>query len=90
MVKPIGEHPHAIPAIAGKSTTTKSFEDTTKGCLTLGARVNTPPHVRKWRKSNYSEPGCRVLHPVRRTYGSCLLGAGPEISLGYGQWGVRS
>jgi hypothetical protein len=39
--------------------------DTAKGCLTQNVvRSQTPPHVRKWRKSMFSEPGQRVLHPV--------------------------
>mgnify|MGYP000573615347 CR=1 FL=1 len=42
-----------------------SSMDTAKGCLTQNVvRSQTPPHVRKWRKSMFSEPGQRVLHPV--------------------------
>lgn len=72
MVRPLGDTPEVVPPIAGLSTTATSWEQTTKGCLTLGPRAVTPPNVRKWRKSNFSEPGQRVLHPVGLTSPTAL------------------
>jgi hypothetical protein len=63
MVQPIGDI-KGIPPVAGIRQN-KNEMDTAKGCLTQNVvRSQTPPHVRKWRKSMFSEPGQRVLHPV--------------------------
>ena len=56
-------HRTALPPAAGKSTRSAGSEDTTRGCLTLTSAPQTPPHVRKWRRSQFSEPGQRCLHP---------------------------
>jgi len=49
------------PPVAG--VTTKLGNETTENCMQLDERPTTPPEVRKWRKSNYAEPGKRVIHP---------------------------
>lgn len=33
-------------------------------CLTFQPRPSTPPHVRRWRKSRFDEPGQRVMPPM--------------------------
>ena len=38
-------------------------EQTTALCMEIGERPPTPPHVQKWRKSMYENPGQRVVHP---------------------------
>ncbi|KAJ8612265.1 hypothetical protein CTAYLR_002921 [Chrysophaeum taylorii] len=52
-----------LPATAG--TTTQFGKDTARSCLTLEDEKapRTPPAVRRWRKSNFCEPGLRVIHP---------------------------
>ncbi len=68
MPQPWGDDNMAVPPVAGATTGKKGAYDSAKGCLTLDARCETPPHVRKWRKSMYREPGQRVLHPVSNIY----------------------
>jgi len=51
----------ALPDVAGVNTTSNGI--TTKLCMTMDERPDTPPNVRKWRKSNYSLPGQRVIYP---------------------------
>ena len=54
-----------VPAAAG--TSTKFGGESTASCLAIESRPDTPPNVRRWRKSNFQEPGKRVA----------VLGAGP-------------
>ncbi|KAJ8610683.1 hypothetical protein CTAYLR_005666 [Chrysophaeum taylorii] len=42
---------------------TRVGTETTSVCLRLEERPPTPPHVRRWRKSQFREPGKRVVHP---------------------------
>lgn len=78
MVQPIGDI-KGIPPVAGIRQN-KNEMDTAKGCLTQNVvRSQTPPHVRKWRKSMFSEPGQRVLHPgqiedLKKLAGSRIYG----------------
>lgn len=50
-----------VPAAAG--TSTKFGGESTASCLAIESRPDTPPNVRRWRKSNFQEPGKRVVHP---------------------------
>ncbi|KAH8051622.1 hypothetical protein JL720_15110 [Aureococcus anophagefferens] len=54
-------NPLNMPPVAG--VTTKLGGQTTEACLHLDERPGTPPGVRKWRKSNYTQPGQRIIHP---------------------------
>lgn len=54
-------NPQMMPPVAG--VTTKLGGQTTEACLHLDERPETPPGVRKWRKSNYTNPGQRIIHP---------------------------
>ena len=49
------------PNVAGVSTNMGDLS--TAACLAQGERPSTPPEVHKWRKSNYAEPGQRIVHP---------------------------
>mmetsp|Transcript_27690 Transcript_27690/g.35799 ORF Transcript_27690/g.35799 Transcript_27690/m.35799 type:complete len:434 (+) Transcript_27690:157-1458(+) len=49
------------PSMAGKSL--RNPEETASVCLQQEQRPETPPEVKKWRKSNFHEPGARVVHP---------------------------
>mmetsp|Transcript_20789 Transcript_20789/g.33386 ORF Transcript_20789/g.33386 Transcript_20789/m.33386 type:complete len:444 (-) Transcript_20789:316-1647(-) len=50
-----------IPRVAGK--THRAPNESTANCLRDEERPETPPHIRRFRKTNYSEPGSRVVHP---------------------------
>jgi len=50
-----------LPRAAGTGQTLAT--EGTASCMKFGERPVTPPHMRKWRKSTYAEPGQRVVHP---------------------------
>ena len=38
------------------------LRETTQQCLTFDNRSSTPPHIKKYRRSTYLEPGRRFQH----------------------------
>lgn len=41
-------------------------------CLTFEERPDTPPHLRKFRRSTNLEPGKRFIHPGKKCYAFTL------------------
>jgi hypothetical protein len=52
-----------MPGIASAGRTTTVVDEGTQQCMAIEERPDTPPEVRKFRKSMFAEAGQKVIHP---------------------------